>query len=218
MLSPTRHGGFGMINVKELMNSLDLRSYGRLLVTKHPFLSQLKNLINARNFFNLEVDVVVDDKLKNSIKLLNGDRKLILRWPNKVISKDVNLHLIVLSLKVSDLLTPNGKRSLQFFAIHGRNRGARFNQITLVEYGTIERFIIYPELRAILRRLLSIVHLPNLHHGLTALDAYPTGANALKKISTLSSKQFRQDRSNSEDTMQCVYKLGLIMTPGEVIS
>ena len=71
MLAPMSHGGFGMMNIKELMNSLDLRSYGRLLVSRHPFLCQLKNQINSRNFFDHRVTVLADDKLKNSIELLN---------------------------------------------------------------------------------------------------------------------------------------------------
>ena len=218
MLAPVSHGGFGMMNIKALMNSLDLRSYGRLLASRHPFLSQLKNQINTKNFFNLNVAALVDDKLKNSIVLLNEDRKSIFKWPTEIIIKDAHLRSIILTHRVSDLLTEAGKRSLPYFAIHGRVRGASFNQVTIREYTSIERFLIYPELRPIIRRMLEAGHVPNLLTPLTALDAYPSRGHALTLITSLSSKQLRVNRSDDNDTMQCIYKLGLIMTPGELKS
>ena len=199
------------------MNSLDLRSYGRLLMSRHPFLSQLKQLVNARDFFHLKVSAVADDKLKNSIALLNRDRCEVFTWPADAISKDVNLQSIILGLKVSDLLTQAGRQSLPFFAIHGRLRGACFNQITLREYASIERFINYPELRTILRQMVT-VGLPIVNQGLDSLDAYPTRAKVLTCISNLSSKQLRIGRMKDEDTMQCILKIGLLLTPGELLS
>ena len=216
MLAPVSNGGFGMINIKELMNSLDLRSYGRLLTSSHPLLSQLRHQINSRNFFNLKVIEGVDDKLTKSLALLNLDRQSILKWPKEIIIKDANLRSIIAGHKVCDLLTEIGKRSLPYFAIHGRLRGATFSQLTAREYASIERFIIYPELRPIIRTLLEVRQQPILINGLTSLEAYPDKGSSLKRISTLSSKQLRISRSPNEETMQCIYKLGLIMTPGEL--
>ena len=90
--------------------------------------------------------------------------------------------------------------------------------MTIREYTSIERFLIYPELRPIIRRMLEAGHVPNLLTPLTALDAYPSRGHALTLITSLSSKQLRVNRSDDNDTMQCIYKLGLIMTPGELKS
>ena len=59
MLTPVALGGFGMINIRELGESLDLRSYGRLLVTKHPFLSQVRSLLNVNDPFNVTINATL---------------------------------------------------------------------------------------------------------------------------------------------------------------
>ena len=45
METEIKHGGFGMVNVKLLNDSLDLRSFARLLISKHPFFEQINALI-----------------------------------------------------------------------------------------------------------------------------------------------------------------------------
>ena len=133
------------------------------------------------------------------------------------IIKDANLCVILLGHKVRDLLTQAGVRSLAFFAIHGRVRGALFSQLSIREYASIERFICYPGLGVILRHLVATGP-PNINQGPDPLEAYPSRANVLTRISSLSSKQLRTFRLADEDTMQCILKLGIILTPGELLS
>ena len=79
MYTPVSMGGFGMVDIRTLGDSLDLRSYGRLLTTRHPFMTQIRELINYDNFFDVSVNVHVDKKLRRSIDLLNEGRRKILQ-------------------------------------------------------------------------------------------------------------------------------------------
>ena len=60
MLTSVSNGGFGMIDLKDVGDSIDLRSYGRMQVTKHPFLEQLKRHVDTGNFFKVEINVRSD--------------------------------------------------------------------------------------------------------------------------------------------------------------
>ena len=71
METPTHLGGFGMINVRALSDSLDLRAFGRLIKSEHPFFKQIYPLIDSRDPFNVKTNAPVDSKLMRSIKALN---------------------------------------------------------------------------------------------------------------------------------------------------
>ena len=63
--SPVACGGFGMININDLNKSLDLRSYGRLLVSEHPMLKQISQIVRSKGWLNIEIkQLSVDEKLK----------------------------------------------------------------------------------------------------------------------------------------------------------
>ena len=49
-------------------------------------------------------------------------------------------------------------------------------------------------------------------------DAYPIGENRLSRISTLTCKAIRVSRTNEGDSMINTFKIGIILTPGELIS
>ena len=67
MLTPIKQGGFGIIDINEMVESLDLWSYGRLINSSHPFHMQVKDLINSNNLFNVNVNHAVDLKMKRSL-------------------------------------------------------------------------------------------------------------------------------------------------------
>ena len=90
MLTPINLGGFGMIDVRALGKSLDLRSYGRLLISNHPFFVQVKGLIDSSNFLNVVINASVDEKCRKSIMTLNELRVKMLRRPIDVITSNVN--------------------------------------------------------------------------------------------------------------------------------
>ena len=217
MYTPVNLGGFGMVDAKALGDALDLRSYGRLMTTRHPFLSQLKQRLNCSNFFDLSIDMNVDRKLKRSLTLLNSERQNLLRWPADLLARDINFRRMLMAHKVSDLLTRNGLQSLPYFGIHRRLPRATVSQLTIHEFQRIARFLKTPELREVIRAILilplNVQAAPDMAH---ANDLYPLKEQQLVKISTLTSKQIRLNRLNVEDNLICIYKIGMILTLGEV--
>ena len=113
MLTPVSLGGFGMVEIKDLADSLNLRSYGRLVITEHPFFKQVRDLIDSNNFFNVMIKGRVDQKLtesnQNSIKFNDDYKKLssnILSWSNKykyLLEKSNQLEMIEASLTAAGI-------------------------------------------------------------------------------------------------------------------
>ena len=216
MLTPVSLGGFGMVDVKDLSDSLDLRSYGRLLVTEHPFFKQVRNLIDSNNYFDVGISGLVDRKLKESLKLLNVARKRILAWPVHKVTVSSSLSTIVLNTKLSKLLTGDGMRTLSYFMLSRKYPNCIVRQLTPHEFRTIERLIRYPELRTVIRSLLESPPLPNLN--VNDKEVYPCRNMNVVNISSMASKALRLDKHDSAESIICLYKIGLALDPGEVKS
>ena len=215
MYAPIKFGGFGMINLDELSKSLDLRSYGRLIISSHPFLEQLAARINVNDFFNVRINVTVDEKLKRAITLLNLDRKSIIQWPNDAVLTNFNLRQIMLGTKLKDLLTAAGVRSLHYLAIHRRVHHPKVYQLRIAELASVVRYLKEPALANLLNSLPGNPDPGDINQD--AKEAYPKNGN-LSRLSTLTSKEIRLARNNEEDQMINVYKIGVILTPGELLS
>ena len=218
MLTPVQLGGFGMLDLKELGDSLDLRSYGRMQTTRHPFLSQLTLLMNTADFFNIRIEAPVDNKLRRSLELVNVARREMLSWPSEVLLTNTNLVSTLSNTKLADFLTPQGKQSVAFFMIHQRVRQPRVKQVTVREFDSIKRFIKYRNLQPVLEGLFEAGINRVLAGNMRIDEMYPLrSSRTLVKISSLSSRSFRLSRLDKEESMICIYKLGLILNPGEVL-
>ena len=215
MVTPIRLGGFGMCDINEISDCLDLRSYGRLLNSNHPFLMQVKSLINVENFFNLKINHAVDLKLKRSLVLVNTDRLKFLQWPTEKVVTSSMLAASILNMRLSYVLSRTGRVSLHYFAIHARCPNAKIKDLRSHELQRVTRFLTHPELSAILRELVSAPYI-NLNVNFDPYGVYPGRNETAVCVSTLSSRDLRQTRYNVEDNMICVYKIGMILDPGEV--
>ena len=219
MLTPVTMGGFGLIEVRKLADSLDLRSYGRLLCSNHPFLAQVKQLINANDPFNVTAPII-DNKLKRSLHLLNEQRVSMLKWPADKLLNDNNFVNVVLNARLSQLLTQAGRQSLLYYRVHTRHNHPKVGDITQAEGQGLKRFIKYPDLRPLVEACLGQrqVAAANVNVNLDSLNCYPAKSMTLLHVSTLSSKSFRVNKESLEEQVICIYKIGLILDPGEVVS
>ena len=216
MYTPTKFGGFGMLDVRQLGNSLDLRSYGRLTTSKHPFLKQLRELLIDNDFFNVRIEARVDLKVLNSLKLINAARKGILDWPLELQISNALLCRAIGQTKLRSLVTPNGRRSIAYFAIHTRTPAAKISELTQLEFRSIERFLIYPNLSGFILELLA--RPPLMADNVGTNELYPMSDKRIVSISTLSSKVLRLNQLKAEEEMICVYKVGMILDPGELMT
>ena len=213
----TDAGGFGMIDLNVLQRSLDLRSYGRLLESKHPFLGQLTEIVKSSGFFNVSVQgALIDGKLRASIKLINDQRRQILGWPREHLLNEANLIRAIHDTKLVTVLTPAGRNSLTAFSILSRNRRIRISELTANEITNLARHFSYPELPPILASIRGNP-VPLNNSGILAHDLYPTKDKRVLKLSTLTSKDFRKISSVPEDELICLYKSGMVLQPGEVL-
>ena len=218
MTAPLNCGGFGLLNLNELSDSLDLRSYGRLMMSQHPFLSQLVNLINDNDVFNVTVSQPVDSKLRRSLTLVNHARRRMLQWPDEDLLTNTNFVHCVSNMRLMNLLTLQGKQSVSYYLIHRRQRNATIGQVTSAELLNVSRHLIYPELAHILNKLLAMRG-PIPNGNMLNRELYPLMSNrTIVKVSTLSSSAFRGDLKSPDEAMICAYKVGILLTPGEVKS
>ena len=127
---------------------------------------------------------------------------------------DVNLRAILLQMKIGSLISVTGKRGLHYLAIHRRCRNASVKDVTLREFQSIERFLIYPQLAGTINRIITSVNVPLLNPSINSATAYPSCNLTLLNVGMISSKSFRQHRCEADPI--CIYKLGPVLTPGEV--
>ena len=186
------------------------------MTSKHPMLKQVKELIDARNSFDVRVSGHVDKKLLRSIMLLNNARKSILEWPPQVLNTSSSLKSILTGLNVANLLTEAGKRSIPYFAIHARQRRAKIGMLTDGEFRSIERHLLYPQLGPILRMLRLGPHVALANDEINQLTCHIKSQHSVVSIVSLSSKSLRENMIETDPI--CIFKLGPILTPGELLS
>ena len=86
------------------------------------------------------------------------------------------------------------------------------------ELNTVKRFV-NPDLRLlipVLERLIQGRHVPIPNVNLLKASAYPIAEGVLAEVAGLSSKVIRSLRV--DDEMNCIFKLGPILTPGELLA
>ena len=216
MLTPIEWGGFGLIDLNELCDSLNIRSYARLINSKHPFLMQLVPLINASNFFDVKIEVPVDRKFLRSLELLNKDRIKMLRWPTQNLTSDAGLCSVLMNTKLKILLTRAGGQSLNYFVIHQRGAHRCTGQVTIREFESVSRYLIHQELVPVIKEFLTRGQQVSVRPR-ASYELYPMARDqAVVNISGISSKSFRINNRNL-DNIICLYKQGLVLTPGEVL-
>ena len=217
MVTPLSRGGFGMLDLKELNTSLDLRSYSRLIASEHPFFKQISSILQRKGFFNIDLsNFAVDRKLKLSIELINEQRKKVLRWPDELIDSDVNLREAIMNTELTQVLTNAGRNSLAAFRARRRVHKIKLSQLTIDEATDLSRHMNPPGLHRIVQRLTR--NPVNNVSNIPPFNLYPIATGRVLKLTEVTSKTFRTGLIDFEDQVICLYKSGLTLQPGEVLS
>jgi hypothetical protein len=143
--TPIKCGGLGMLDIADLDRSLKLKMYGRLLVTKHPFLTIIKNNLDL-NFFKPTCKTPIDRPTIDGLNIIAIEREKY--WDNRELASNVALLQAIQACTIKSMLTPNGCRSIAYFMLR-RSGKAYIGELGRADLGQIRRYIdkrYYPKL------------------------------------------------------------------------
>ena len=201
-------GGYGMIDIKELDDSLKIRAFGRLLNTQHPFLRILKNKLNLSSYFEpkLRGQGIVDSVLVRGFKLIREDRNKM--WELDTLNSDRRVLAAIRDMEIRDVVDRRGHNSIIYFNLW--IRGARkIGDLNSAEVGLLSRHI-----NPIKIRKLEIA--TNINPGATApffSETYYVNKKH-KPLSCVTSKEIRLNRASKVPGGQL--KIGVTLSEAEI--
>ena len=216
VLTPCRLGGFGMADIFKMHESFNLRAIGRMARSEHPILKQIWINIKASGFFEAKTSYAVDLKVKEGLKLLNKKRIEVLSWPEDKIVSNACLLSMLRETKLVSVLTHAGKLSIPAHRVLHRRPQLKLHEVNAAELRSIERYLIDQRLLGIIRGLNTLP--PVDLNTIESSEIYPTKPGTVVSIATLNSKVIRESLIADDEALICVYRSGIILTPGEVLS
>ena len=208
LTTPILLGGFGMLDVVELDNSLKLRAVGRVLKSDHPFNKIVKDRIDLKAFFKPKCHFEWDSVCCQGIDLLRVDR--IRLWEEQGLDNDKNLLAAIRDVNIRDIITLRGQGSISFFQVW--MRGVRkVKDLNEHDLDKLQRHI-KPELMSKLRTAIRY-NIPALAEDF--LSMYRIN-KIYKPLWKPSSKEFRENRKNKVPITS--FKIGLDLEVNECLT
>ena len=217
MMTPVKYGGFGMLNVRELDHAIKLKVFGRFLTSEHPQQKRIRSKSSLTNLFEVSAPKV-DSVLTEAVRCLNEDRNKILDWELDIQKSNLSLVAAVRNIKIKEILTSVGKQSMPFLLLQlnsGRGLEVKVKDLAPNDFVSISRHLKNRQILTLLQEC-SNLNVPEDMESLASL--YPVKVGQLGDLRKLQSKVIREARSKESDQIICIYKIGLVLTPGEVIN
>ena len=124
---------------------------------------------------------------------------------------------IIGGTRVSALITAAGKRTLHYFALQRRVRNPLIRDLTPQELRRLNEFVLYPQLRPVIGSMVRL-NLTLVNVEVDVAFAYPTRRGRIDDVGKMTSKSIRMVRATENCDPICIFKLGPIITPGELMS
>ena len=208
MNKPIKYGGYGMLDVVSLDESLKIRAIGRLLTSIHPFFVLLRGKCSLESFFEPGSPQGIEPMINKGLELLSKDRDKL--WDNPNVERNIDLIGTIRQLELSRVLNRAGRLSIPYFLL--RRRGV--NTVGELSLGDLDGLSRFFEIRKINLLRLS-VQMRIANRGTTLGSSIWTG-NRFKPIASCSSKEIRESRSTQEPILE--YKLGINLSRSEALS
>ena len=205
---PVKFGGYGMLDVIKLDESLKIKALGRFLGTNHPFLRIIKSKLDVSNFFEPRCDLTLDGMLNKGIELLKRDRERL--WESEELNSNKIFMRVIRDLRIRDVLNREGRISLAYFMM-GR-RAQTVGDLNLGQLAQLERFIKNTMIEK-LRLAITINDRGPADE--TLLESYYVGTK-FKLLSSCASKEIRTQRSDKDPIMN--FKIGYDLSRRESLS
>ena len=206
--SALKLGGLGMLDIVELDNSLKLRSLGRLIVTEHPFLKIINELVNLDSFFNPSFTCRVEPVTKQGIELLAIDRNKL--WVERKLDRDRQLLATIKEMGIRDLVDRRGQGSISYFNLWAAGK-RKLKDLTSNDVESLRRHI--NEDKMVKLRLAVAC---NLRGDVGDFNKTYYSGTVHRKLSSLSSKEFRTSRSQKKPIEDL--KIGIKLTTQESLT
>ena len=208
MNKPIKHGGYGMLDVVALDESLKLKALGRLKVTNHPLLTLIRNKCDLNKFFEPQCLTKIEPVIRKGVELLRGDRNKI--WRDKNLENSTPVLVEVQQILLADIVSRVGRNSIPYFMARRRGR-LKIVDLTPGELSEITRFIDKDKL-VLIRKAIAIPQLNRTMEIKTSIAI----KDRLKDISVCSSKEIRESRSDRSPITN--YKIGASLSSKEALT
>ena len=206
--TPVKFGGFGMLDVEELDSSLKLRAIGRLLATKHPFMTLLKAKVDLTSFFKPKINSNADPMISHALKLLESDRSKL--WKEDILSGHKDFVATIREMNIRDLVSARGQASLPFYLAW--RRGARkVKDLNLADIRALSRHLDPEKTDKIKLAINCVIPAPSPNF----VESYFI-RNKSKAIEKCTSKEFRTSRNLNPPITY--FKLGLALIPSQSLN
>ena len=207
--TPVKLGGYGMLDIIELDQSIKVKSIARLMETNHPFLSKIRQLINFNEFLDVKSKNNCEPVSELGIKLLSRLRQL-------KILHDLDESSLAISTikqtKISTIINKNGLLSLQFFKLKLEGK-SKIMDITMEDFEKLTAFVENDKIASL---RLAISSRYNSVQSNEKLKYSIINKGKIVDLRTISSQKIRE--VFKDNTPICVYKLGSIMTASEALN
>ena len=206
--TPVKLGGFGMLNIAELDESLKLRALGRLFSSNHPWLKIIKSKLNLAEFFFPKLSTNLDPVTSQAVTLLSLDRRKM--WESEAHNLDSRCITLIRNVKLQSAVSAAGKNSLIYFNL--RTAGCRkISDLDIQSLENLSRFM-NRSLVAISRMCVNL----NVNLDVTAVAEHSFLCSKLVDLKASSSKQIREGRASRDPI--CIFKSGIINSPIETLN
>ena len=206
--TPIKLGGFGMLDIIELDESLKIRMLGRILDTSHPYMTLIKEGLDLRSYFIPKDTIGLDKILGMGLELLKRDRQQL--WEKDSLMGHRKLLQAIGDSNLKDVVNDRGRNSIPFYLMWRANVRA-VKDLTRARLNEIRRFI-------------DPVKIPKIENCLATrsrdgevdfLESYFI-KDIVKPLSKLTSREVRVARSKSEVIKE--FRIGLTLDEGEALS
>ena len=201
-------GGFGMLDIESLDEGLKLRSIGRLLVSKHPYIKLIKAGLDLNDYFNPIDTIGLDKVASKGVALLRTDRAKL--WDSASLLYNRNLLDAVGDLGLRCAVNDRGRASIPFFLKWAA--GSRFiKDLTIAGLRELRPYIDPAKIKLMENAIRTNSRTPDREF----LTSYFVGSKAWP-LEKLTSKQIRECRSDQKPITE--FKLGLSVSTREGLS
>ena len=212
MCKPVKLGGFGMLDIMALDESLKIKSLARTHESNHPFICLLAERSSLKSYFYPHCEVTVDPFLIKSLETLKKVRDQT--WDDPTVERNRFLLEEVREIPLRKLVNREGQLSLFFFSIRLRGK-TKVGELTPIELGQLNRFIDRKKTKLISNALLTR-QLPTNPSQPNIGVCIKTKQGVFKEIARSTSKEIRD--SITDRTPICSYKIGETLSIAEALT